>query len=189
MNSAVVVAVGIFVTVFLAVGAVAWLALGRRSRSGGAHGGVRRPSAVAVWGVFAAATVVTLLTIAAFTKIAVRLLDPISTVLARAFWSIFLHPGGALVLALIVLLAGLRVARRFRSPSRFTTGVVLVGVALATFWPLQYVAGSFDSRFWEWEAALHGAAGFLSVCLLSGGLETMRRANNTPKDDSWEFWS
>jgi len=67
--------------------------------------------------------------------------------------------------------------------------VVLVAIALATFWPLQDVAGRLNFQFWDWETALHGAVGFLSMCLLSGGLEMMRRANNTPVDDSWEFWS
>jgi hypothetical protein len=87
-----------------------------------------------------------------------------------------------------ILVIGLPLARRFRRPDRFRTGVVLVALAVATFWPLQYFAASFDLPYWEYEAALHGLAFFISVCLLSGGLETMRRASNTPHDDSWEFW-
>ena len=92
------------------------------------------------------------------------------------------------VLAVATLAIGLPLARRFRRPERFRTGVVLVAVAFATFWPLQYFAASFDLPFWEYQAVLHGLAFFISVCLLSGGLETMRRAGNTPHDDSWEFW-
>ena len=91
-------------------------------------------------------------------------------------------------LAVAILAIGLPLARRFRRPERFRTGVVLVAVAFATFWPLQYLAASFDLPFSEYEAVLHGLALFTSVCLLSGGLETMRRASNTPHDDSWEFW-
>jgi hypothetical protein len=66
-------------------------------------------------------------------------------------------------------------------------GVVLVAVAFATLWPLQFLAASFDLPFWEYNAFLHGLALFISLCLLSGGLETMRRASNTPAADSWEF--
>jgi hypothetical protein len=93
------------------------------------------------------------------------------------------------VLAAVILAIGLPLARRFRRPERFRAGVVLVALAFATFWPLQYLAASFDLPFPEYEAILHGLAFFISVCLLSGGLETMRRASNTPHDDSWEFWA
>ncbi len=92
------------------------------------------------------------------------------------------------VLAAAVLVIALPLARRFRRPERFRTGAVLLAIAFATFWPLQYLAASFDQPFWEYEAILHGLAFFISICLLSGGLETMRRASNTPRDDSWEFW-
>jgi len=92
------------------------------------------------------------------------------------------------VLAATILAIGFPLARRFRRPQRFRTGVVLLALAFATFWPLQFLAASFDLPFWEYEAVLHGLAFFISVCLLSGGLETMRRASNTPHDDSWEFW-
>jgi hypothetical protein len=92
------------------------------------------------------------------------------------------------VLAVAILAIGLPLARRFRRPGRFRTGVVVLALAFATFWPLQYLAASFDLPFWEYEAVLHGLAFFISLCLFSGGLETMRRASNTPQDDSWEFW-
>jgi hypothetical protein len=92
------------------------------------------------------------------------------------------------VLAAAILAIGLPLARRFRRPERFRTGVVLVALGVATFWPMQYLAASFDLPFWEYEAVLHGLAFFISMCLLSGGLETMRRASNTAHDDSWEFW-
>lgn len=92
------------------------------------------------------------------------------------------------VLAVAILAIGLPLARRFRRPERFRMGVVLVALAFVTFWPLQYLAASFDLPFWEYKAVLHGLAFFLSLCVLSGGLETMRRAGNAPHDDSWEFW-
>jgi len=91
------------------------------------------------------------------------------------------------ILAVVVLAVGLPLARRFRQPARFRTGVVVVAIALVTAWPLQYLAASFDLPFWEYNAALHALALFVSLCLLSGGLETMRRASNTPEDDSWRF--
>jgi hypothetical protein len=91
------------------------------------------------------------------------------------------------ILAVAVLAIGLPLARRFRRPARFRVGVVLVAVAFATLWPLQFLAASFDLPFWEYNAFLHGLALFISLCLLSGGLETLRRASNTPEADSWEF--
>lgn len=91
------------------------------------------------------------------------------------------------VLAAAILAIGLPLARRFRRPKRFRTGVVLLALAFVTFWPLQYLAASYDPPFWEYKAVLHGLAFFISLCLLSGGLETMRRASNTPQADSWEF--
>ena len=88
---------------------------------------------------------------------------------------------------MVVLIGGLPFSKRFRRPVRFKTGVGLVTAALVTFWPLQYAAGFFDFRFWEWNMILHVAAFVFSVSLLGAGLEMMRRANNTPQDDSWEF--
>jgi hypothetical protein len=110
-------------------------------------------------------------------------LDPIFNVLAR----LFLHPVGAEVLAGVVLVIGLRLAPRFRRPDRFRTGVGLIALALATFWPFQYAVSRFDLPFWEYEAFLHGIAFFVSACLFTGGFESIRRATNTPRDDSWEF--
>jgi hypothetical protein len=90
--------------------------------------------------------------------------------------------GGAL------LVAGLPLARRFGRPDRFRVGVVALALAFATFWPLQYVAASIKLLpNWEWNAAMHVAAFLVSGCLLSGGLESIRRASNTPEDDAWEF--
>jgi len=110
-------------------------------------------------------------------------LDPIFNVLVR----LFLHPVGAEVLAGVVLVIGLRLAPRFRRPDRFRTGVGLLALALATFWPLQYLASRVDLPFWEYKAFLHGIAFLVSACLFTGGFESIRRALNTPRDDSWEF--
>jgi hypothetical protein len=96
---------------------------------------------------------------------------------------------GSLLVATGVLLLGLPLARRFRRPERFRLGVICVTLAIATFWPLQYAAGSVELPFKEYNVALHGLALFASLCLLTGGLEAMRRASNTPDADSWEFLS
>ena len=192
MNGASVVAVATFVVVFLAVCAVAWVMLARRGRSESVPPGPRQPSKIAVAAVLVTMTVVTLLAVAAFAKVSLWILDPVLDPVARVvagwFFVIFLRPQGAALLGVLALVAGLPFAKRFRRPSRFKTGVVLVALALGTFWPLQYLASRFAFPFWEWKAALHILAVFLSITLLSAGLEAMRRANNTAEDDSWEFW-
>lgn len=85
------------------------------------------------------------------------------------------------------LLLGLPLARRFCRPQRFRIGIFVLAVAFMTFWPMQYAAAGVALPFWELNAALHLLGFFISGALLSGGLETIRRARNTPRDDSWEF--
>jgi hypothetical protein len=87
---------------------------------------------------------------------------------------------------LLVLFCGLPFATRFRHPVRWRAGVIAVGVAILTAWPLQYMALRFHAPP-ELAMYVHGAAFFVTVCILSGGLELMRRANNTPEAGSWEF--
>ena len=41
--------------------------------------------------------------------------------------------------------------------------------------------------FPEWSVAFHLPSGFISICLLTGGLEAIWTANNAPEGDSWEF--
>ena len=86
-----------------------------------------------------------------------------------------------------IAIIGLQLAPKFRRPDRFRNGAIAVALAVSTFWPLQFLASRVNVRFWEFSWGLHLLAGFISVCLLTGGLELMRMANNTPKDDSWEF--
>jgi hypothetical protein len=88
-----------------------------------------------------------------------------------------------LVLAAAILAVGLPLARRFRRPDRFRSGVVLVALAFATFWPLQLLAGSFDLPFWEYDALLHVLAVFVSLCLLSGA-----RTRKPPKHSLGIHW-
>lgn len=113
------------------------------------------------------------------------LLDPIVSV----FFRIFTLPYGALALAVAVLAAGLPFAKRFGRPDRFRTGILLLSMTIGTFWPLQVVAASFDlpDVFRDIRWIPHAVALFISGCLLSAGFECIRRATNTPEDDSWEF--
>jgi predicted permease len=111
-------------------------------------------------------------------------------ILRRFFSLLFqvsIRPSGAAALALAVLVAGLPLAKRFRRPERSRTGVVLIALSLATFWPLQNVTAGFDVPFSEYRVFLRGVGAFVSVCLFTGGFECIRRALNTPGDDSWEF--
>jgi hypothetical protein len=88
--------------------------------------------------------------------------------------------------ALIVVVA-LPLARRYRTPARFRAGVIAIALALATFWPLQYLAAHLELGYREYNMFLHGLALFISICLLTGGIEGIRRASNSPADDSWEW--
>ena len=115
--------------------------------------------------------------------------EPVLDPIASVFFRIFTLPYGALALAVAVLAAGLPFAKRFRRPDRFRTGVLLLSMSIGTFWPLQAVAASLDlpDVFWEIRWIPHVVALFISGCLVSAGFECIRRASNTPGDDSWEF--
>lgn len=129
----------------------------------------------------AVATIVVVL--AAAGQLAAWLLQPVSW----ALLVLLVRPETSLLLAVAILVFGLRLARRFRQPARFRAGVITMALAVVTFWPLQFVAGSLQLGHQEYNMFLHGLAFFISACLFTGGLEAMRRANNTPQADSWEF--
>ena len=111
------------------------------------------------------------------------ILEPIAARLAPSF----LSPTGLVILGLLTLAIGLPCAPRFRRPARFRGGVIALALAFSTFWPLQFLAARFELPFAEWSVALHLLSGFISICLLTGGLEAIRMASNTPEADSWEF--
>ena len=87
----------------------------------------------------------------------------------------------------VIVVVALPQARRYRRPARFRAGVIAIAVALATFWPLQYLAANLELGYREYNMFLHGLAFFISICLLTGGIEGIRRASNSPEDDSWEW--
>ena len=111
------------------------------------------------------------------------ILEPIAARLAPSF----LSPTGLVILGLLTLAIGLPCAPRFHRPARFRGGVIALALAFSTFWPLQFLAARFELPFPEWSVALHLLSGFISICLLTGGLEAIRMASNTPEADSWEF--
>ena len=109
--------------------------------------------------------------------------DPIVARLAPSL----LSPAGLGILGLLILAIGLPRTRRFRRPTWFRGGVVALAAAFGTFWPLQFLAARAELPFPAWSVALHLLGAFISVCLLTGGLEAIRMANYTPEADSWEF--
>jgi hypothetical protein len=125
--------------------------------------------------------------IAVFLQLGNWFLEPVIGYAFDLILPFLLVPEGTLFLAGVVLILGLPLSRRFRRPDRFCAGVVAIALALATFWPMQHVAASVELGFREYNVILHGLALFISLSLLTGGLEAIRRACNTPKDDSWEF--
>jgi hypothetical protein len=125
--------------------------------------------------------------IAVFLRLGNRFVEPLIGYAFDLLLPYLLVPEGTLFLAGVVLLVGLPLSRRFRRPDWFCGGIVAIAVALATFWPMQYFAASVELGFREYNVFLHGLALFISLTVLTGGLEAIRRASNTPEDDSWEF--
>ena len=99
----------------------------------------------------------------------------------------YLAPVVLSVLAIAVLRFGWPWANRFRNPSRFRFGLVLIAAGLVGLWLLPaglYVAGGrIDTQLkgYLYLLAMVAAAG-----VVGGGAETIRRANNTPNDDFWD---
>jgi hypothetical protein len=114
-------------------------------------------------------------------------LQPILAPIAVRLAPSLLSPTGLMILGLLTLAIGLPCAPRFRRPARFRGGIIALALALGTFWPLQFLAARFEFPFPEWSVAFHLLSGFISICLLTGGLEAIRMASNTPEADSWEF--
>ena len=90
-------------------------------------------------------------------------------------------PAGLGILGLLILAIGLPRAGKCRRPGRCRGGVVALAAAVGTFWPLQFLAARVELPFPEWSVALHLLSAFVSICLLTGGLEAIRMANNTPE--------
>jgi hypothetical protein len=96
----------------------------------------------------------------------------------------FLLPVVLSLLAAAVLAFGLPRASRFRQPDRARGGLVAVAAGLVALWLLPacvLVVGGGELQGILFILALVVAAG-----VLGGGLEWLRRANNTPRDDYYD---
>ena len=84
-----------------------------------------------------------------------------------------------------VLAVGLPFSRRFLRPGRYVSGIVLVALSFALFRPVQSVFSP-----WAEKSGVYGALAllplFVSVFLFSGGVGLIGKANNTPRDDSYD---
>lgn len=130
--------------------------------------------------------VVTLALIEVMLRLAGWTLFPVMDFIAMIAGSIFVRPGGAALLAMIVILIGVPISKRVRRPDRFRAGIALIALALVTFWPMQYFAATRVAPYPEYKTVLHGLALFISVTLFAAGIETLRRSFNKPEDDFWE---
>jgi hypothetical protein len=87
--------------------------------------------------------------------------------------------------ALAVLAVGLPFSHRFIRRSRYITGLVLIAVSLAIFWPVHVVTSE-----WVVKWGIYGVLALLpflvSVSLVGGGLGLISKANNTPRDDYYD---
>jgi hypothetical protein len=101
---------------------------------------------------------------------------------AALLWLLRL-PGVLPLLAVVVLILGLRRARRVRQPARYGFGVIVTAVALGCFSLIPAYAKYLHARGvdeeWFWQ--LLGLA--VPFVLLGLGLNAMARANKTPRDN------
>lgn len=180
---------GTFVATFLIVCATAYFLLRRRPFHSDDEA---RPLTIGVRVLLACVMIVVAVGVFfAVIAVALRLgnwvLEPVIGWAFQLIFPLLLTLEGSLIVAAGIIVLGLPLAKRFRRPERFRHGVLVLALAPATLWPLQYLAGSVDLGFWEFTALLRVAGFLISATLLAAGLETMRRATNTPEDDSWEF--
>ena len=88
-------------------------------------------------------------------------------------------------LAITVLAVGLPFSSRFLRPRRYISGIILVALSLAMFWPVQVM-------FSEWIEP-YGAYGVVamlpllaSLIMFSTGIGLISKASNTPRDDYYD---
>ena len=88
-------------------------------------------------------------------------------------------------LAIAVLAVGLPFSSRFLRRWRYISGIILVAVSLAMFWPVQLI---FSELMEPYE--VYGVVALLPLiaCLVifSTGIGLISKANNTPRDDYYE---
>jgi hypothetical protein len=95
------------------------------------------------------------------------------------------------LLALAVVGFGLPRAPKCRQPERWRSGVVATAVGLVLLWVLPLTAMAAGAKGLvprELGVVLVIAALVVAVSLIGGGMDAMAKANNTPKDDSWDIF-
>ena len=106
------------------------------------------------------------------------------SVAAALLWFLML-PGVLPLMAVAVLVLGLRRARRVRRPARYGFGVIVTAAALVCFSLIpayaRYVHARGVDEEWFWQ--LLGL--IVPFVLLGVGLSAMARAK-TPRDDFWD---
>ena len=91
-----------------------------------------------------------------------------------------------MALAVAVLAVGLAFSSRFRRRWRYISGIILVALSLAMFWPVQVL-------FSEWMKPYGGVYGVVaalpliaSFFVFSSGIGLISKSNNTPQDDYYD---
>jgi hypothetical protein len=97
----------------------------------------------------------------------------------------YLVPVGLFALALTILAVGLPFSRRFLRRGRYITGIILIALSFAIFWPVQVVFSEWVEK-WGVYGVLALLPLLLSLFLFSGGVGLVSKANNTPRDDYYD---
>ena len=103
----------------------------------------------------------------------------------------YVVPVGLSALAFAVVVFGLRRSPKYRQPERWRGGVIATAVGLVLLWLLPLGAMGAVARDLvprDLGAILVVIALVVALGVIGGGMDALAKANNTPKDDSWDIF-
>ena len=103
----------------------------------------------------------------------------------------YVVPVGLSALAFAVVVFGLRRSPKYRQPERWRGGVIATAVGLVLLWLLPLIAMGAVARELvprDLGAILVVIALVVALGVIGGGMDALAKANNTPKDDSWDIF-
>lgn len=100
---------------------------------------------------------------------------------------VFLAPVALSALAAAVLRFGWPRATGWRRPTLFRSGLVLIAAGLTGLWvPPVCLSAAMSGWGAEPRGLVYLLTAFAAFGLIGGGLDAIRRSNNTPADDFWD---
>jgi hypothetical protein len=98
---------------------------------------------------------------------------------------LYLVPPALSLLSIAILWFALPYAGKFRQPSRYRTGVVLIALGCTLLWvvPVCVHLAIDDVQLRNF---LMMVTLVIPLGMIGGGANTIGKANNTPNDDTWD---